>query len=235
MDYEKIRELLLQDEVLNEEDAISILNEWADQPKLYQFMLEDGMAVQLYAYNGYSEDAEMHMFCETQKYVLAPRYAKHFFNQEDELIPAVFTSFIAQTIASEDEEDGTIYAWPYLNADCMENLSAGFILNIIEEPHFVFDFAEDVDCSIFCMLYQTLYEGSDFEEFLAINSFNLSSDWRDQKVCDRLTSFRNIFVASHNFGNAISEAVFRKLFINYILEIERQTSEANSQYIIDNN
>lgn len=235
MDYEEIRELLCDSEPLSQYDAMRILNEWSDSPALYQRLLDEGMAVALYAYEEYSEEAEWHMFCESEKRMLAPPYAKHFFNQENQLVTAMFASFVNQVAFGEDN-DGGIYAWPYLTAECVENLDAEFIIKVIEDPHFVFDFSEDANCSLYALLYQKMCENTEDEQLIAINGFNLSSEWlKLEKAYGRITLYRSFFMANHAFGAGISEGVFRKLLINYVLEIERQVDYADLQYKCRNN
>ncbi len=235
MNYETIRELLLKEKALSIEDAMSILHCWMEDRETYDKLLNEGSAVALQVYENYSAENGCHKFAPSDVHVLSPHFAKLFFNLKDDMITALFATAINQLTFSENET-GDVYAWPYLTMDCIRNLDGEFVLHVIEDMHFVFDFAADKEADLYDCLYHKIYDIYNHEGLLAINSFNLSPKWLQKKNgLDMAALMYEYFMVNHNFGNNVSDAMFRKLFIAYLYRTTRKMEQAYQQYIIQSN
>lgn len=235
MNYRKIRELLLYEKVLSTEDAMLILYSWMEDAELYNRFLSEGCAVNLAVYSDYSVEKMCHVFEPSDVFVLAPCFAQKFFNVKNDAVNALLATIVNQ-LAFNEENAGEIYAWPYLTMDCVKNLNVAFLLNVIEDVHFIFDFAEDTKADIYNCLYSKLYEANECDTLLPINSFNLSPRWLHRKSDYSVeTLMQNFFMVNCGFGQGIPDAAMRKLFINYFMRCSRQIEDGMQQYLSQNN
>ncbi len=235
MDYDEIRELLFQAKALSKKQAMQILYSWMEDPEPYYRFLAEGGAAALQVYEDYSDEDCQHKFIPSDVFILSPRYAKLFFNVQDNAVNALFATVVNQLTFSGNET-GDIYAWPYLTMECAKNLNEAFLLNVIEDIHFIFDFSADENAEVYSCLYDKIYNACGCDGLLPINSFNLSSKWLHRKNGrDMETLMQNFFMANLGFGDGIPDATMRKLFIQYFMRCSRQIEDALQQYITQNN
>lgn len=226
MDYKEIRELLLHAEALSVKQAQAILDFWKKTPRAYSdFLRNRGCFTFISAYVGINKDSD-HVFEPIKRRVLTPGIAEKFFRLEDDHISIDLINIIKHNLTKQDS-DCPMCAFPYLNKSCVKYMSRKFILEMFINPVFVFNFEDDESGKIFDMMYQKV-GGAPERELLAVNSFNIdgwASSSRDQRKTAKL-----YLMSSHCSKNATDEeAYFRKMFLNYIYEVQEGLRMINEQ------
>ncbi len=217
MNYKETRELLLHAEALSNKQANEILDLWETSPKSYSdFLRNRGCFTFLSCYIGLDAEKE-HKFEGTTKRVLSPEIAEKFFRLEDDDLGQRLIMIIAKSVWRQDSES-PMSAFPYLNKECVQYMSRELILELLINPLFVFNFEEDTSGEVFELMYQKV-GGEQEQELLAVNSFHIEG-WvnptREQRKTVKL-----FLMSSHIFSNGgDEEACFRKMFLNYIYDIQ---------------
>ena len=217
MNYKEARELLLHAEALSNKQANEILDLWETSPKSYSdFLRNRGCFTFLSCYIGLDSEKE-HKFEATTKRVLSPEIAEKFFRLEDDELGKRLIWIIARSVWRQDSES-PMCAFPYLNQACVQHMSSEFIWELLINPLFVFNFEEDTSGEVFELMYQKV-GGEQEQELLAINSFHIEG-WVNPTREQRKTA-KLYMMSSHYFSDSSDEeACFRKMFLNYIDDIQ---------------
>lgn len=159
------------------------------------------------------------MFEASNVKVLSPKVVSKFFALKSDDVNGMIMTITHQATNLEG-----IYAFPYLEGDIIDHLSANFLLQVILDMNFVFNMSEDIHGLIYDRLYQKLDEAGENSILLAVNSFNLVGwmNMQNRTLEDRVvhTSLSNNFLSVA----ADLDAYFRKLYIHYTHETSEQVN-----------
>ncbi len=217
MNYKESRDILLQAKELSYQQAEEILRLWISSPKAYHdFLRLKNKSMTVSQYAGIAEN-EVHTFIPTEAKVPSTDIAEKFFALEDVEIIANYMEVISHYLPEG------IYAFPYLTKKCIEYMDREILGVLFLNMQFIFDFKEDENGYLFDMMYTKLGDRAD-KELLAVNSFNIFG-WLQTKRPQ--TEKAKIFLMSQHAWNTgfVEEASFRKLFIQYVYDIESKMLE----------
>ena len=235
MNYQEMKEMLQSNIPLTKQNARAIIKLWQKTPKFYyNFLQQKNAAQRLGSYIGVGDgDDANHLFMPLKSSVPAPKIAEKFFCLEDYDITESFISVISQ-LSIEKKNIAEICAWPYMQNNCMKYLKVKTVQNIIANWHFLFDFAEDKKGYAFNSLYQ-LMDIPLWQDLLAANSVNVFG-WVEQAVhYDLQQVFRHFLMAEHCMNSGLSlEAIGRKFYIQYRLDVTRLLQEGSRQQLRKN-
>ena len=218
MDYKEMRELLLQEKSLSKEDARRILELWQKNPRTYSDFLRNRSAFMLLdAYCRADMDEGRHLFGQTSVRVPSAAVAEKFFQLQDDTVNKMFKDIIT-TRAYDGNRDLDICAWPYLNRRCVSYYDGDFILELVCNMNYVFNFEADTDGELFEAMRKKLGVKGDW---LAVNSFNITGWMKRQKEKANPADLRMYLMAQHaTEQDDGEEASFRKLLLNYMADVE---------------
>lgn len=229
MEYREMRELLLKSEALTTKQANEILDLWQNKPRTFHdFLRNRSASVPLEAYDYVDLKDATHYFKVIPYYVPAPEIALKFFRLRDDDINEAFKDIVTWLVFTPERELD-VCAWPYLTKDCVSYYSRDFILEIIQDMCYVFDFSRDESGLLYHAMYKKLLEPE--RSFLAINSFNTDGWYNSELEKDRNTATLYSAMSMHLTGEDTGiEASVRKFIIRYqndIVEIMAKYREAS--------
>ncbi len=218
MDYKEMRELLLQKKSISKEEARQILELWQKIPRAYTDFLHNRSAFMLLdCYCKADLRQCKHVFEQTSVRVPSAAVAEKFFQLRDDAINTSFKNIVTIR-AFNRRRNLDICAWPYLDRRCASYYELDFILELLCDPHYVFNFEKDLSGKIFETLLKKLGKNSDW---LAINSFNIAG-WTEHCIKEDPVTIRLFLMAQHATAqDEGEEASFRKLLLNYLIDIEK--------------
>ena len=203
-----MRELLLKSEALTTKQANEILGLWQNKPRTFHdFLRNRSASVPLEAYDYVDLQDATHYFRVIPYYVPAPEIALKFFRLRDDGINEAFKDIVTWLVFTP-ERDLDVCAWPYLTKDC------NFILEIIRDMCYVFDFSRDESGLLYHTMYKKLLEPE--RELLAVNSFNTDGWCNSELEKDRNIATFYSAMSMHLTGEDTGiEASVRKFIIRY--------------------
>lgn len=214
MEYKEMRELLLKSEALTTKQANEILDLWQNKPRTFHdFLRNRSASVPLEAYDYVDLKDATHYFKVIPYYVPAPEIALKFFRLRDDDINEAFKDIVTWLVFTPERELD-VCAWPYLTKDCVSYYSRNFILEIIRDMCYVFDFSQDESGLLYHTMYKKLLEPE--RELLAVNSFNTDGWYNSKLEKDRNIATFYSAMSMHLTGvDTGIEASIRKSIIGY--------------------
>jgi hypothetical protein len=222
MKYSEMSELLLSsDKVLTKEIAETILDVWRASPDWYRrFVKENGIPLRAYA--GSSDARTEHLFEETQIMVPSSKTADKFFAVNDVDLTIFFVKLI-DILTFFDMEDPGIYAWPYMDVECLVDLPIEALQWVVRDGFFVFDFAEDTDGTKFEVLLQSLDKGE--RDMFVLSSFNITA-WIQKFGTNNSESYRYWLISNYATRPKNSfDAELKKMMIQFFDSISEDYAQ----------
>lgn len=171
-------------------------------------------------YVGIAEN-EVHTFMPISAKVPSIDIAEKFFALEDVDIIAHFMEVINHYLPEG------VFAFPYLTKSCIQHMDKEIMGVLFLNMQFIFDFNEDENGYLFDMMYTKLGDRAD-QELLAVNSFNIFGWLHTQRT--RKEKAKMFLMSQHAWNVGFGEeANFRKLFIQYVYDIESKMLELEEE------
>lgn len=236
MNYEKVKELLLDDSrKLTATEADEILRYLQQNPRAHAWLMSNKKCIQyIEYYRGFNNDTELHEFVLSNVRVPSLKIATKFFETCDYL---VIDFFIKLMVLPQLYENDNVFSWPYMSEKIIQKLPEDVIKLLCFCSSIVFNFKNDTDLKQITILLKLLEDDINYLELLAVNSYNidwgkLSSIYKG-RISDSL--FVKLFtLSSHFFSDlGLEYASVRKSFSHYMQyciffqeKLERAKSEA---------
>ena len=220
MNYEKVKELLLDDSrILTATEADEILHYLQQNPKAHAWLMNNKKCIQ-YAecYKGFNSDTELHEFTLSNIRVPSLKIATKFFETCDDM---VIDFFIKLMVLPQLHDAGTkVFAWPYMSEKIIRLLPEKLVKFLCISTNFVFNFKDDTKLECVKTMFELFEDDINYLELLAVNSLNI--DWgklsSNYEGSMSGSMFVKLYAFSTHFFLEFDEdyASFRKLFSHYL-------------------
>jgi hypothetical protein len=223
MKYGEMSEMLLsRDKALTKETAETILDVWRASPDWYKrFVKENGTPLRAYA--GSDSQRTEHLFEETKIMVPPSRTADKFFAIKDDELAIYFIETLDILTFFDIKEPG-VYAWPYMEEECLVDLPTEALQWVVRDGFFIFDFAKDTDGTKFEFLLQSLDKGE--RDMFVLSSYNITAWVHKFGTLNNPESYRYFLMSNYATQPENSfDAELRKMMIQFFDSISEDYTQ----------
>lgn len=220
MNYEKVKELLLDDSrSLTSKEAEEILSFLQENSRARAWLLSNKSCTQyIECYKGFNSNSELHEFTFSNVKVPSLKIATKFFETYDDFI---IDFFIKLMVLPQLHDAGTkVFAWPYMSEKIIRLMPENLVKFLCISSNFVFNFKDDTKLECIKTMFNLFEDNINYLELLAVNSLNI--DWSKLSSNYEGSMSGSLFVKLYAFSTHFflefdeDYASFRKLFSHYL-------------------